>query len=320
MRSGQYKMSQPTKSSHKSRPLRKPDWLRIKLSYSDNFRAIERASRARNLHTVCEEANCPNIYECWNGGTATFMILGELCTRGCRFCSVKTGSPAPGVDPEEPEHTARTVAEMNLSYIVLTSVDRDDLDDQGASHFAQTVTLTKTYSPGIIVETLTPDWRGEASCIQTMVDSEADVLAHNVETVERLQRKVRDARAGYAQSLDVLKSYRGLRESQHRPVLTKSSIMLGLGEKDHEIQKTMEDLLNVGVRVLTIGQYLQPTQFHLPVESYVHPDTFTAWADKGKAMGFAYVASGPLVRSSYRAGEYYIRHILGQEDTRRTKH
>ena len=296
--------------THKSAGPQKPDWLRIRLNKEPSFDRIQKALRTRNLFTVCEEAQCPNIHECWNGGTATFMIMGNVCTRGCRFCAVNTGRAGPPLDPEEPENTARPIAEMGLSYIVITSVNRDDIEDQGAGHFAQTVALTKAYTPGILVETLTPDWMGEEDCIRTLAQCEADVLAHNVETVERLQGKVRDPRANYAQSLTVLRRYREWTEAAGRHVLTKSSLMLGLGETDDEIRRTMQDLLDAGVRVVTFGQYLRPTRRHMPVEEYVTPEKFDEWAREGEAMGFAYVASGPLVRSSYKAGEFYMQHLL----------
>lgn len=296
---------------------RKPRWLKVRAPGGANYLEIKKDLAAHSLHTVCEEARCPNIGECWSGGTATFMLLGDVCTRGCKFCSVITGNPKGEIDHNEPMKIAMTVAKMNLKYIVLTSVDRDDLADQGAWHFARTVQLTKQYSPNMLVETLTPDWRGDESCIRVMAEqSRADVLAHNIETVERLQKKVRDPRATYKQSLEVLEKYLNYAEKAGKKVVTKSSIMLGLGEKDEEVRQCMKDLLNVGVRVLTLGQYLQPTHRKLPVEEYVHPDKFSQWAIEGENMGFAYVASGPLVRSSYKAGEYYIEKILKGEKSR----
>ena len=288
----------------------KPEWLKVRAPGGENFKWLKEVSRKHGLATVCEEARCPNIGECWSGGTATFMLLGSVCTRGCKFCAVATGNPKMQLDPHEPEKIAAVVRDMKLSYIVLTSVDRDDLPDQGANHFAQTVQLSKRESPGLLVETLTPDWKGDEACIEIMAESTADVLAHNVETVERLQRKVRDPRCGYAQSLRVLELYRKRTEARGRRVLTKSSIMLGVGEEDHEVLQTMKDLVSAGVSVLTIGQYLQPSASKLAVESFVHPDTFSEWARVGEELGFAYVASGPLVRSSYKAGEYYIEKIL----------
>jgi len=288
----------------------KPEWLKVKAPGGQNYLKIKEELRKNKLYTVCEEARCPNIGECWQGGTATFMLLGDVCTRGCKFCSVTTGNPKALIDPHEPEKIANTISGMDLRYIVLTSVDRDDLPDQGASHFATTVNLVKEKSPGILVETLTPDWRGEESCISTMAASQVDVLAHNVETVERLQLKVRDPRATYKQSLDVLEKYKKFSEKLGRKVVTKSSLMLGLGEEDSEVIECMKDLLSVGVEVLTFGQYLQPTSRHLKVEKFVSPEEFRNWARVGEDMGFAYVASGPLVRSSYKAGEYFIEKIL----------
>ncbi len=288
----------------------KPEWLKVSAPGGESYLKIKEELRKNSLYTVCEEARCPNIGECWKGGTATFMLLGEICTRGCKFCSVTTGNPKGLVDESEPAKIAQTIEGMNLRYIVLTSVDRDDLPDQGSRHFAKTVQLVKEKSPSILVETLTPDWRGEEFCIQVMAESQADVLAHNIETVERLQLKVRDPRAGYKQSLDVLEKYKSFAHQKGRKVVTKSSIMLGLGETEKEIIQCMQDLLNVGVEVLTLGQYLQPTPRHLPVENFINPETFKNWAILGEKMGFAYVASGPLVRSSYKAGEYFIEKVL----------
>ncbi len=291
----------------------KPAWLKVKAPGGENYLHIKEILAQNKLFTVCEEARCPNIGECWAGGTATFMLLGDVCTRGCKFCAVTTGNPRMQLDPHEPEKIARSVAGMNLTYAVLTSVDRDDLPDQGAPHFAETVRLIKEMAPKTLVETLTPDWRGDVTCIETMARSQADVLAHNIETVERLQLKVRDPRATYVQSLDVLERYKIEGDKTGRRVATKSSIMLGLGEKDEEVMQTFKDLLAVGVEVLTLGQYLQPTPRHLKVEEYVTPEKFSWFASEGEALGFKYVASGPLVRSSYRAGEYFIEKILKGE-------
>ncbi|MBS1983911.1 MAG: lipoyl synthase [Bdellovibrionales bacterium] len=298
-----------------TRPEPKPAWLKVKAPGGENYLKIKDILAQNKLHTVCEEARCPNIGECWKGGTATFMLLGDVCTRGCKFCAVTTGNPRMQLDPHEPEKIAKSIADMKLTYAVLTSVDRDDLPDQGAPHFAETVRLIKKMSPATLVETLTPDWRGNDECIDTMARSQADVLAHNIETVERLQLRVRDPRAGYAQSMRVLERYKSVAESHGRRVATKSSIMMGLGETDEEILTTYRDLLNVGVSVLTLGQYLQPTARHLKVEEYVTPERFSALAKAGEEMGFAYVAAGPLVRSSYRAGEYFIEKILRGEQS-----
>jgi lipoic acid synthetase len=291
----------------------KPEWLKVRAPGGENYLKIKADLAKFNLHTVCEEARCPNIGECWSGGTATFMLLGDTCTRGCKFCSVKTGNPKGEVDAFEPEKIAHTVSSMNLSYIVLTSVDRDDLPDQGVSHFVRTVELTKTMRPEMLMEVLTPDWRGDDVCIETMARSGADVLAHNVETIERLQREVRDPRCSYSQSMHVLQNYLKKGTESGRKVVTKTSIMMGLGESDEEVLKCMQDLVSIGVRVLTLGQYLQPTHRKLDVKEYVSPERFSALAKEGEAMGFAYVAAGPLVRSSYRAGEYFIEKILRGE-------
>lgn len=290
----------------------KPEWLKVKAPGGENYLKIKADLAKFNLHTVCEEARCPNIGECWSGGTATFMLLGDTCTRGCKFCAVKTGNPRGEVDDFEPEKIAHTVSNMDLTYIVLTSVDRDDLPDQGVSHFVRTVELTKAMKPAMLIEVLTPDWRGDDVCIANMAASGADVLAHNVETIERLQKEVRDPRCSYAQSLHVLENYLKTAPAG-KNVVTKTSLMMGLGESDEEVLKCMRDILNVGVRVLTLGQYLQPTSRKLDVKEFISPERFSALAKEGEAMGFAYVAAGPLVRSSYRAGEYFIEKILRGE-------
>jgi lipoic acid synthetase len=258
------------------------------------------------LATVCQEAQCPNIGECWGGGTATIMLMGDTCTRGCRFCNVKTGNPKGKLDLEEPRKVAYAISKMDLEYIVLTSVDRDDLPDGGSGHFARTVALLKELTPGLIVEVLTPDFRGDEGQIRAIVDAEPDVFAHNVETVERLTKRVRDPRAGYAQSLRVLEYVKEYDESR----FTKTSVMLGLGETDDEVMQTLRDLRNVGCDVVTFGQYLQPQKRHLSVESFVTPDKFKWWQAEAEGMGFLYVASGPLVRSSYRAGEFFMKGVI----------
>jgi len=290
---------------------KKPSWLKVKAPLGKDYLKIKQTLAKNNLFTVCEEAACPNIGECWNGGTATFMLLGGVCTRGCKFCNVVTGNPNGWVDNDEPEKIAKAISEMDLNYIVLTSVDRDDLADHGSSHFAKTVDLCKKYSPNLLVETLTPDWQGIDENIKIMVDSKVDVLAHNIETVESLQLKVRDKRASYSQSMDVLRKYKDFSKAKKIFRLTKSSIMLGLGEKDHEIKQCMLDLRAADVDILTLGQYLRPSDRHLPVIEYVTPEKFSYWAKIGEQeLGFKYVASGPLVRSSYRAGEYFVEKIL----------
>ena len=278
----------------------------MRLPTGDTYAAVRDSLHARALHTVCEEARCPNVAECWGGGTATIMLLGDTCTRGCRFCNVKTGNPGGVVDGGEPRRVAESIAAMGLRYVVLTTVDRDDLADGGAAHIGETIETIKRLDAGILVEALVGDFRGERDAIATVLAAQPDVYAHNVETVERLTPLVRDRRMTYAQSLGTLVDAKRLAPG----VVTKSSIMLGLGERDDEIAATMRDLLDAGVEVLTLGQYLRPSSWHLPVERWVAPAEFDAWKAKGEAMGFAYVASGPLVRSSYKAGEYFIENLL----------
>jgi lipoic acid synthetase len=288
---------------------RKPDWLRMEMPSGQRFADIRETLRERDLNTVCEEANCPNLGECWSGrngpGTATFMLMGDRCSRGCNFCDVRTGGMEP-LDPEEPGNVAEAVAEIGLDYVVLTSVDRDDLPDQGAGHFADTIREIKRRHPGVLVEVLIPDFQGEKRLVRQIIDAGPDVIAHNVETVERLQWPVRDRRAGYEQSLSVLEQVD--RESD---IYTKTSLMLGVGEYDHELYQTMGDLREVGVDVVTFGQYLQPSRSHLEVFDYVHPDKFDTWERVAEEeFGFLYCASGPMVRSSYRAGELFIDAVL----------
>ncbi|PSP92658.1 lipoyl synthase [Halobacteriales archaeon QS_4_62_28] len=292
---------------------RKPDWLKMRPPSGQRFTEIKQSLRERDLHTVCEEANCPNMGECWSGesgpGTATFMLMGDRCSRGCNFCDVETGGMEP-LDPDEPENVADAVADIGLDYVVLTSVDRDDLPDQGASHFAETIREIKERDPSILVECLIPDFQGEPDLVRTIIDADPDVIAHNVETVERLQWPVRDRRAGYEQSLAVLS--RVARESDS---YTKTSLMLGVGEYAHEIYQTLSDLRAISVDVVTLGQYLQPSRSHLEVSGYVHPDAFETWRRVAEEeLGFAYCASGPMVRSSYRAGELFVEAVLEGED------
>ncbi|XP_058103034.1 lipoyl synthase, chloroplastic [Magnolia sinica] len=300
--------------------VKKPEWLRQRAPQGERFRKVKESLSQLNLNTVCEEAQCPNIGECWNGGggaggetdgiaTATIMLLGDTCTRGCRFCAVKTSrNPAPP-DPMEPENTARAIASWGVDYIVLTSVDRDDLPDGGSGHFTLTVKAMKNLKPEILVECLTSDFRGDLEAVTTLVHSGLDVFAHNIETVKRLQRIVRDPRAGYDQSLSVLKHAKLCKEG----MITKSSIMLGLGESDEEVKETMANLRAINVDILTLGQYLQPTPLHLTVKEYVTPEKFAFWKDYGESIGFRYVASGPLVRSSYRAGELFVQSMVRGE-------
>ncbi len=300
----------PSKASARER---KPAWLRTSAptgAARAKFDQLHSTVKDLNLATVCEEAQCPNIGECWGGGegvaTATIMVMGDTCTRGCSFCAVKTSNrPAP-LDPAEPDSVAAAVASWGLDYVVLTSVDRDDLPDQGSEHLASTVKALKAKSPDLLVEVLAPDFQGRADLIRTVTNSGLDVHAHNLETVERLQGRVRDRRAGYKQSLAVLEAAKAANPN----VLTKTSLMLGVGERPEEIIQTLRDCREAGVDVVTLGQYLRPSKRHLPVAEYVHPDKFAEWQAEGEAMGFVYVASGPLVRSSYKAGEFFIRGLL----------
>jgi lipoic acid synthetase len=276
---------------------RKPRWLRAPMPAGARFDAVRGIVREHRLSTVCEEAKCPNIGECWNAGTATLMLMGAVCTRACRFCAVDTGNPRGWLDQEEPANAARTVALMGLGYVVLTSVNRDDLDDGGAAHLAACVRAIKLASPKTAVEALTPDFQGVLADVETVVDSGLEVFAQNVETVRRLTHPVRDPRASYQQTLAVL-----AHAKRHRPgVLTKTSLMLGLGETDDEIMETLADLRAIGCDILTLGQYLRPTANHLAVERYVTPEEFAAYRDRAIAMGFLECVAGPMVRSSYRA-------------------
>ena len=284
----------------------KPQWLKVRLPSGAEYNRIKNLTSKLNLATVCESARCPNIAECWGGGTATIMLMGDVCTRGCRFCNVKTGRPKTGPDPEEPQKTAQAVSSMGLDYVVLTSVNRDDLEDDGASHFAKTVSFLRKQSPDLLVEVLTPDFRGKKSSVRQVIQARPHVFAHNIETVRRLTPKVRDRRASYDQSLKVLRQVK--EETNH--IFTKSSIMLGLGETSDEIFQTLEDLRKEACDVCTFGQYLRPTSRHLPVQKYLTPEEFNYWKEQALSFGFLYAASGPLVRSSYRAGEYFIKGVL----------
>lgn len=295
----------------KGERLRLPPWLKTEIPIGKNYNKLKNTLRELNLHTVCEEAKCPNIGECWGGGehataTATIMLMGDTCTRGCRFCSVKTARLPPPLDPEEPYNTAKAIAAWGLDYVVLTSVDRDDIPDGGAEHFAKTVANLKQRNSRIMVECLTPDFRGDLTSVEKIALSGLDVYAHNVETVRELQRHVRDPRANIDQSLSVLRHAKKVKPN----ILTKTSIMLGLGETDQQIESTMAELREAGVDCLTVGQYMQPTKRHLKVEEYVTPESFAHWETVGKDMGFVYTASGPLVRSSYKAGEFFLKNLL----------
>jgi lipoic acid synthetase len=279
----------------KRRASRLPPWLRVRAPTGETYHWIEHLMRSSRLHTVCEEAHCPNSGECWNNRTATLLILGDTCTRNCRFCNVTTGRPAP-IDPGEPERVALAVQAMGLRHVVITSVDRDDLDDGGASVFASTIRRIRKAQPGCTVEVLIPDFRGSAEALETVVDERPDILGHNVETVERLFRAVQP-QCRYDRSLDAL---RGARQLSPR-MITKSGLMVGLGETTDEVLGVMRDLRDADVDILTIGQYLQPSRQHVPVERYYTPEEFERLREHGVAMGFRWVESGPLVRSSYNA-------------------
>lgn len=299
-------------SQVEKKPLQpKPEWIKIRPPAGDSYLKIKSMLADLKLVTVCQEARCPNIAECWGGkdgvgGTATFMLLGEVCTRGCRFCAVKTGNPKGVVDNEEPEKVGAAIAQMALDYVVITSVDRDDLPDQGADHFGRTIETIKNKNKHLIVEVLTPDFRGVRECIARIVRAKPDVFAHNIETVERLTPKVRDPRATYRQTMSVLKTIKELDPQMY----TKSSIMLGLGEKDEEVLQTLKDLRAVGCDVVTFGQYLQATKTKLKVVEFITPEKFKYWQEIAEQMGFLYVASGPLVRSSYKAGEFFMKGVI----------
>lgn len=323
----------PPRSAKK---LPKPRWIKAAPATSPKYHELRSTVRSLGLATVCEEAKCPNIGDCWGGGhsqnnpnsaeeaehfgtaTATIMIMGDTCTRGCSFCAVKTSRKPPPLDEGEPDKVAEAVSSWGLDYVVLTSVDRDDLDDQGSGHFRRVVErlkeLTTAKGKTLIVEALTPDFRGELDLVSNVALSGLDVYAHNIETVERLTPRVRDRRAGYAQSLSVLSHVKTVNPN----ALTKTSIMLGLGETDEEVVQTMKDLRSVDVDVVTFGQYLQPSSRHLPVKEYVTPEKFEEWRRVAEEeMGFKYCASGPLVRSSYKAGEFFLKNMLREKERER---
>jgi lipoic acid synthetase len=281
----------------------KPRWLKSEQVKGERLYEIKRNLREGKLFTVCEEARCPNISECWNSGTATFMILGDTCTRGCRFCAVKTGNPAGLLDPDEPMNTALNIKKMNLDYAVITMVDRDDLPDGGAAHIAKTIEAIQTENPALILEILAGDFQGNQAPLRDVLYAGrgVDVFAHNLETVRRLSPRVRDARAKYDQSLKVLENAKNLRPA----TFTKSAIMLGLGEEPAEIEQCLRDMRNSGVEIVTIGQYLQPSNKHLTIKRFVHPDEFAHWQNFAESVGFKGVASGPLVRSSYKAAHLF---------------
>jgi len=295
----------------------KPEWLTVAPppatgDHGKNYRRLKGMFSNLGLHTVCEEAHCPNVTECWGVGTATLMLMGDTCSRACRFYMVTPGRPGNPPDPLEPENVAFTLSEMGLTYVVLTSVDRDDLPDGGAAHFARTIRATKEMSPGMRVEVLIPDFQNDVDAIRTVVEAGPDVIAHNIETTLFLSDKVRDPRAGYWQSLSVLRTVKKL----DRGMFTKSSIMLGLGEGEEEVLLAMRNLRDAGVDFLTLGQYLRPSARHIPVVEYVPPPTFEHFRMVGERdFGFKYVASGPLVRSSYKAGEMFVGALLDAKKT-----
>jgi lipoyl synthase len=288
----------------------KPPWLKVRAPGGGAYTQLKKTFRELDLHTVCEEARCPNVGECWTEGTATVMLLGDVCTRGCRFCAVTSGDPRGAVDVREPEHVARAIARLGLQYVVLTMVDRDDLLDGGASHVARTVTRLRELRPDILIETLLGDFGGHLDYVDTTVDARPDVWAHNIEVVARLQRTIRDARCSYETSLRVLSRVKERDPSR----ITKSSIMVGIGERDEEVIETLADLRRAGVDLVTLGQYLRPTPKHAAVDRYVTPETFAYYADEARKLGFSYVASAPLVRSSYKAAEVFVRSILRPGD------
>ncbi|RHZ55998.1 lipoate synthase [Aspergillus thermomutatus] len=298
-------------AGRKKEMTRLPSWLKTPIPDSKNYQRLKKDLRGLNLHTVCEEARCPNISDCWGGSdksaaTATIMLMGDTCTRGCRFCSVKTSrTPAP-LDPHEPENTAEAISRWGLGYVVLTSVDRDDLADGGARHFAETVIKIKQKAPSILVECLTGDYAGDLEMAKLVARSGLDVYAHNVETVEALTPQVRDRRANFQQSIRVLEAAKDAQPS----LITKTSLMLGLGETDEQLWDALRQLRAVNVDVVTFGQYMRPTKRHMAVHEYVTPDRFELWRQRALDMGFLYCASGPLVRSSYKAGEAFIENVL----------
>lgn len=295
---------------------RKPSWLKVKAPGGARYEAIRKRLEGLSLSTVCQEAQCPNIGECWDGGTATIMLMGDTCTRACRFCAVKTSRTIPPLDPDEPRHAAEAVAAMGVDYIVVTSVNRDDLEDGGAGHFAEAVRQLKAHQPDLMVEVLIPDFQGRKRDIETLIEAGPEVIAHNVETVPRLSRQVRDARASFEQSLSVLNHVkergRGMGPGG-RDILAKTSIMCGLGEEEQEVLEATRLVREAGCDVVTFGQYLQPSARHHEVVEYVSPETFQRYEDYAMSLGFVYCASGPLVRSSYKAAEHYLRgHIRKQ--------
>lgn len=304
-------------AGRKRKHTRLPEWLKTPVPSNNNYKKIKSDLRGLGLHTVCEEARCPNISDCWGGSnksaaTATIMLMGDTCTRGCRFCSVKTSNKPPPLDPHEPENTAEALKRWGLGYVVLTSVDRDDLADGGARHFAETIMKIKQKAPHMLVEALTGDYAGDLEMVKLVAQSGLDVYAHNMETTEELTPMVRDRRAKFRQSLAVLEAAKAAKPS----LITKTSIMLGLGETEEQLWNTLKELRKVNVDVVTFGQYMRPTKRHMKVHEYITPDAFELWRQRALDLGFLYCASGPLVRSSYKAGEAFIENVL----KKRAKH
>jgi lipoic acid synthetase len=287
----------------------KPSWFKVRYKESPESQHLADIFSNQSLHSVCQSAHCPNKSECWAQGTASFMVLGEFCTRGCRFCAVRTMAKPPPPDDEEPAKLAKAVSDLGLKYLVVTSVTRDDLPDGGSMHIARCILELKERNPGLVIEALVPDFRADRMAITNIIDSGPDVVSHNIETVERLSPRIRDPRASYDQSLEALRLYHGLSDGK---IITKSGIMVGLGEDEGEMGRAMDDLRSAGVEILTIGQYLQPSigPRHFPLKEYVSPERFKEYGTQAYEKGFGYVASGPLVRSSYMAAEPFIKGIL----------
>lgn len=298
--------STDNKSLEQNRSLHvgKPAWLKTPIPTGETYFNIKRDLRERKLYTVCEEAKCPNIGHCWNANTATFMVLGEVCTRGCRFCNVKTGDPNGWLDDAEPRQVAESSAVMKLKYVVITMVDRDDLPDGGAAHVARVIREVRATNPGILIELLAGDFKGSEEALKTILAERPEVYAHNIETIERLSPRVRDARANYRQSIEALRRVRELADYR---VFTKSAIMLGLGEEEAEVEVSLGDLREAGVEFINMGQYMRPTNKHLSIKRFAHPDEFERLGKYAESIGFIAVASAPLVRSSYKANDYYAK-------------
>lgn len=282
---------------------RKPEWFKIKPP-TEKYTGVVSTIKKHGLNTVCGESHCPNISECWSGGTATFMVMGDTCTRGCKFCNIKTARKGEVLDKEEPKKLAKALKELEMfDYVVLTSVDRDDLADEGSGHFASCIKEIKKENPDMLIEVLIPDFKGNTTFLKKIINAKPDVIAHNIETVKRLQKTVRDPRAHYEQSLSVLENVKRMDAS----ITTKTSLMVGLGEREQEVHETMEDLRHIDVDIVTFGQYLRPSKKHLPVVEYIHPEQFEKYKEIGERLGFKFVASGPFVRSSYKAGELFVK-------------